>query len=776
MKFYKKDTIYPGFNVKKTGVETYEIYGGKILSFNLFNKDKLEIIDVEGCQNAFIIAFDESGNGYDLSKVTNLVSNVYSLQSITTIAPLAQNNIKEFFIKNDFASEGIGSYLFKKEAEAGSISSIISNTKLTCLLIAEGNNMLPDKQNTPTKLEIKIIRDKKNSDKNSLLPKALAEIANEYYIKNSTAVAYTVKKGEYIQVIDIDGQQCSDFQAFNVEDVKNGKYLCLDATTTRTLMASSYPQPGVHGKYYNKDQVALVEIIHDTVSKHDNFGLACNAKYYEDRGYPGHINCTENFNNSLNIFSIPKRTGWEALNLFFNTNIEENQYLSDESWSRPGDYVILKALVDLICVSSACPDDTTPSNGWQPSDVYVRIYKKNSNFKKAVAFRPTTKSNPIMTIETGFHSKTSQLTRDFSEYKGYWLANEYNQYGAINEYWACRKQAAIMDLSPLRKFEILGQDAEKLMQYTLTRNISKLAIGQIVYSAMCYENGCMIDDGTLFRLCSNNFRWVCGSDYCGVWLRKIAKEQNMNVFIKSSTDQLHNIALQGPKSRDIIRKVLWTQPLQPTIDELKWFRFTIGRMFDEKGIPIIVSRTGYTGELGYEIWCHPKEAANIWQIIWDAGKEYGVVPLGLTALDMLRIEAGLVFADYEFCDQTDPFEAGIGFSVPLKTKESDFIGKEKLIERKNNPQEKLVGLELQTEELANHGDGVFLDRQQIGVITSGTRSPILKKNIALSRVSCFYGEIGDIVEVGKLDGHQKRIPAKVVRFPFYDPEKLIVRS
>ena len=193
----------------------------------------------------------------------------------------------------------------------------------------------------------------------------------------------------------------------------------------------------------------------------------------------------------------------------------------------------------------------------------------------------------------------------------------------------------------------------------------------------------------------------------------------------------------------------------------------------------MVSRTGYTGELGYEIFCHPDDACEVWDAVWQAGEPHGLLPLGLDALDMVRIEAGLVFAGYEFCDQTDPFEAGIGFTVPLKSKEDDFIGREALEQRKANPQRQLVGLELAGNEAAAHGDCVHVGqagRAQIGTVTSATRSPVLKKNIALCRIDTNHAAPGTEVEVGKLDGHQKRIPAVVVPFPFYDPKKERVRA
>ena len=314
------------------------------------------------------------------------------------------------------------------------------------------------------------------------------------------------------------------------------------------------------------------------------------------------------------------------------------------------------------------------------------------------------------------------------------------------------------------------------MQYTLTRNVKKLSAGQVVYSAMCYENGCMIDDGTLLKFGQDNFRWIGGQEYGGQWLKEQAKKKNFKVWVKSSTDQIHNIAVQGPNSRKILKKFVWTPDTQPSIDDLQWFRLTIARIDSVTGTPIVVSRTGYTGELGFEIWCHPKDASVVWDKVWEAGKEFNISPLGLEALDMVRIEAGLIFYGYEFDDKTDPFEAGIGFTVPLKTKEDDFIGKEELIKRKNNPQKKLVGLELVGHEPAANGNSVHIGRGQVGVITSAMLSKTLNKNIALCRIDAKYAEEGTEVEIGKIDGHQKRIPAKVISFPFYDPKKIKVRS
>ena len=604
-----------------------------------------------------------------------------------------------------------------------------------------------------------------------LLPEPLAEPRLDFQVDRASALAYEVRAGEYVQVIDVRGRQCSDFLAFSAPKLQEGKERGLDSTATRSLMGNAYPTPGLYSKFFDHDLEPLVEIVRDTVGRHDTFGLACTAKYYEDMGYFGHVNCSDNFNAELTPYTIEPRKGWPAINFFFNTAFDaHNQYLVDEPWSRPGDYVLLRAATDLVCLSSACPDDIDPANAWEPTEVHVRVYPAKERFSAAIAHRVTPDAEPKLTKDTGFRPRTGALTGRFTEYNGYWLPTAYDNLGAVAEYWACRERAAVMDLSPLRKFDVLGPDAEALLQATMTRDIRRLADGQVVYTAMCNETGGMLDDGTVFRLARDNFRFVGGSEYGGVWLREQAARLGLRVWVKESTDDLHNVSVQGPASREILSGIVWTAPAQTPFAELKWFRFSVARLHGPQGLPLIASRTGYSGELGYELFCHPNDAPALWDAVLEAGKPHGLHPLGLDALDMLRIEAGLIFAGYEFDDQVDPFEAGIGFTV-TQDKEDDFVGKEALAERRAHPQRVLVGLELEGNETAGHGDCVHVGRSQVGVVTSGTRSPVLKKNVALCRMAVQYAELGTEVEVGKLDGHQKRIPATVVRFPFYDPDK-----
>ncbi|MEO0762947.1 MAG: aminomethyltransferase family protein, partial [Pseudomonadota bacterium] len=390
-------------------------------------------------------------------------------------------------------------------------------------------------------------------------------------------------------------------------------------------------------------------------------------------------------------------------------------------------------------------------------------------------WRKTPEADVTETKETGFHPCFARHTRDFAEYGGYWLAGETRE-GAIAEYWACRERAAIMDLSPLRKYEVTGPDAEDLMQLAVTRDMRRLAVGQVVYTAMCYEHGGMIDDGTVFRLGDTNFRWVGGNDASGLWLRQQAVERGMNAWVRSSTDQLCNVAVQGPRSRAILGEVLWTPGTRPTIEELGWFRFTVGRIGDFHGPAVVVSRTGYSGELGYEVFCHPRDAVTVFDAIWAAGAPQGMVPLGLTALNMLRIEAGLIFAGYEFSDQTDPYEAGIGFTVPLKSKTDDFIGRAALERRKASPQRRLVGIDVEGGVVPAKGDGLMVGRAQVGEVTSAMRSPILGRVIALARADVTVAEPGTPIEIAQLDGQQKRLAATVTRFPHFDPTKERVKG
>ena len=768
----------PGLLTLAPGEERYTVPGGGAIAVPIHAGDRVKLVNVEGLQSCEVVAADLAG-GIDPT-ILGVRGNgeARGLKHILSGDSESARAVRSGLERRGIDLAGARAVtVFGGDSRAGDECDFTVSRDAVMVVAPPGTPMEAGAQDTATPIRVHIMRARLRPASDAVLPEPLADPLQEIRIHRATAGAYLVRAGEYIQIIDVAGRQCTDFQCFAARKLDKGIERPLDVTATRSLVGKSYPLPGLFSKAFDQEMQPLVEVVRDTVGRHDAFGLACFARYYDDQGYPGHVNCTDNFNKELAPYGIAARKGWMALNFFYNTGIDAHNVLYfDEPWSRPGDYVLLQALTDIVCVSSACPDDIDPANGWEPTDIHVRTYSDKQRFSRGVAYRMTPDAEAELTRETAFHPRFSALTRSFVEYRGYWLPTRFSNEGPVAEYWACRERAVIMDLSPLRKFEITGPDAEALLQYTLTRNLRKLAVGQVVYTAMCYDHGGMIDDGTLFRLGENNFRWIGGLDYGGIWLREQAEKLGLKVWVRSSTDQLHNVAVQGPKSRDILRDVIWTPPAQPALAELGWFRFTIGRIGGYDGVPVVVSRTGYTGELGYEVFCHPKDALTVFDAIWEAGAPHGLMPLGLQALDMLRIEAGLAFAGYEFCDQTDPFEAGIGFTVPLASKNDDFIGREALTRRKAHPQRMLVGLEMQGDEAVGHGDCVHSGRAQVGVITSATRSPVLKKTIALARVDVTSGELGTQLEVGKLDGEQKRLPGRVVRFPHFDPEKTRVRS
>jgi aminomethyltransferase len=755
-------------------LETYLVRPGGATVFALAPDERMTVVDKDGGQVAEVTVLGADGRD-------DAAALEARADGPATVVRDALRDRDGSLLWRELAGRGLDPMeatavrLFGEWSPPGSSQAFRADRRVTVVVAAPGGRIV-DGAPPPSELLVEVRRVEPRRYEQDELPPPLAEPRLDFRVDAATALAYEVRAGEFIQVIDVDGKQCSDFLAFHRRKLESGVERGLDATTTRTLMGQAYPLPGLKGKFYDVDMDPLVEVVRDTVGRHDTFALACTRKYYEDMGYPGHVNCSDNFNGQVVPYGVGARKGWEALNFFYNTGFDRNMVMvMDEPWSRPGDYVLLRAMTDLVCASSACPDDIDPANGWQITPVHVRVYAPDNTFSVAIAHRVTAGAEPVLTRETSFHPRTSELTKSFQEYRGYWLAGSFSNEGAVAEYWACREKAALMDLSPLRKWEVLGPDAETLIQRAITRDARRLSVGQVTYTALCNETGGMIDDATVYRLGDDNFRFVGGDEHDGIWLKELADRLELKVWVKPSTEQLHNVAVQGPASREILKQIVWTPPTQTSLEDLRWFRFTVGRVRTYDGIPIVVSRTGYTGELGYEVWCHPSDGPAVWDAIWEAGEEHGLTPLGLEALDMLRIESGLIFAGYEFDDQVDPFEAGIGFSVDLATDE-DFVGRAALEERNAHPQRVLVGLELDGNETAGHGDDVYAGRQRVGVVTSGTRSPILKKNVALARVAVQYADLGTRIEVGKLDGLQKRIPATVVRFPFYDPEKTRPRS
>ncbi len=775
----RRGVLAPGLPILPQGVERYPVPGGGSRAVPVFQGDEIIVLDREGLQPGQLTLF--ASDGRSDAAMLGAAGTGLPAETIDTLANGSRSGrrVLDALSKAGFGIEsGDAVPVFGEGSRPGDQESFSVECDGLLICAAPGGPMRPDLQNTATELVLYIRRASPGSGKDTVLPPdPLADPLQDFNIQPGEATSYTVQKGEFIQILDVKGRECSDFQAFSLRALDKGLEREIDPTTTRSLMGTLYPAPGMFSKYWSVDQEPLVEIVQDTCGRHDTFGLACTARYYEDLGYPGHVNCSDNINADLASHGVHPRGGWPAINFFFNTMLDDTNAIGlDEPWSRPGDYVLLRALSDLVCISTACPCDIDPANGWNPTDIQVRTYSPEEDFVRSTGYRKSAEADLEETKKTGFHECFARHTRDFTEYNGYWLPNSFPNVGTIGEYWAARERAVVMDLSPLRKYEVTGPDAEILLQLCVTRDISKLSVGQVVYTAMCYEHGGMIDDGTVYRLGEMNFRWVGGSDASGLWLREQATSRGLNAWVRSSTDQLHNIAVQGRHSRDILSRVFWTPPAMPTIEELPWFRMTVARVGGVEGTAVVISRTGYSGELGFEVFCHPKDAVEIFDRIWEEGEHFGMTPLGLGALDMLRIEAGLVFAGSEFDDRTDPFEAGIGFTVPRASTKGDYIGSTALEERRTHPQRRLVGLEIEGGVVPAAGDCIRIGRAQVGEVTSAMKSPLLGRVIALARVAVTHADPGTEIEVGQLDGQQKRLKAVVSKFPHFDPKKERVRG
>ncbi len=611
---------------------------------------------------------------------------------------------------------------------------------------------------------------------NPILPPLLGDTRDEFTVPRGCALAYELKAGEVAQIIDIEGQQCSDFMAMRADGLDRGQEWMIDSTATRSMVRRAYPGPGLLDKFFDRDMRPMLNVVQDTCGRHDTFGLACTARSYEERGFPGHVNCSDNMSNVLGPYGVARRAAWPAINFFWNTWIDptNNHILTEESHSRPGDYIAMRALEELVCVSTACPDDIDPINGWNPTDVHVRIYRPETPIRRAVAYREKEDAPMSISQESAFHDRLSPLTQHFAPARDLWAPVSYPAYGTLGEYWACRQAVTVQDMSSLRKFDIVGPDAQALLQLATTRNVAKLPVWRGSYTLMCDESGSVIDDGTLFRLAPEIFRWCCGSDESGRVLQDLADARGLQVRVHALRGAMPNLAIQGPKSRDLLRKIAFTQPHVPALDHLKWFGVTVARLNDREGAPFMLSRSGYTGELGYEIFCSKSDAIAIWDAVMTAGDEFGITPMGSAALDIIRIEAGLAAANAEFAPGVDAFEAGLGFAIDLT--KTEFTGKAALERNARDPRRVLKGLLIGCDDVPAHGAPVYAGERQVGVVTSATRSPMQEHAIALARLSVEHAENGTHLEIGQLDGRMKRLRATVSDIPFIDPQRKRART
>ena len=386
-----------------------------------------------------------------------------------------------------------------------------------------------------------------------------------------------------------------------------------------------------------------------------------------------------------------------------------------------------------------------------------------------------------------FFERTSKLneSQEWRRWSGYLSATNY-ELNHENEYFAIRTKAALLDISPLYKYIIEGPDAQKYLNQLVTRNINICKVGQVMYTPWCDEDGKVIDDGTVQRISEDTFR-ITSAEPNLEWLEY--NSMGLNLKIEDDSKSTAALALQGPNSRKILNIVS-----TDSIDQLKFF-WMINTYINN--CPVSISRTGYTGDLGYELWINPKDALTVWDILLEKGKSFGITPTGLHALDISRIEAGLILLDVDYISsrhaivesrKSSPYELGLGWAVKMNKK--NFIGKtalEKEIARES--EWKFIGIEIEWNQLEKlyrevglapglpstawrTSTPLYYNNEQVGYATSGAWSPILKRYIALAHVKSNFAMDGITLDFEvKIEHFRKLTKAKVVKTPFFDPER-----
>ncbi|MBT2685660.1 glycine cleavage system aminomethyltransferase GcvT [Bacillus sp. ISL-37] len=337
------------------------------------------------------------------------------------------------------------------------------------------------------------------------------------------------------------------------------------------------------------------------------------------------------------------------------------------------------------------------------------------------------------------------------------------QFSSIKEeHEAVRTKAGLFDVSHMGEIEVKGPDSLDYLQKMMTNDVSKLKNGGAQYTAMCYETGGTVDDLLIYKLEDEHYLLVVNASNIEKDFDWLQDHLEGNVKIENLSEGMAQLALQGPLAEGVLQKLAKGHELS----SIGFFKFS--EEVDLNGKKALISRTGYTGEDGFEVYCDSKDAVSLWNEVLEAGKEEGVIPCGLGARDTLRFEANLALYGQELSSEISPLEAGIGFAVKLN-KEADFIGKEALKQQKENGlPRKLVGIEMIDRGIPRHGYPVYKGDTQIGEVTTGTQSPTLKKNIGLALIDAKETELGNEVEV-EIRG--KRLKAAVSATPFYKRDK-----
>ena len=392
-----------------------------------------------------------------------------------------------------------------------------------------------------------------------------------------------------------------------------------------------------------------------------------------------------------------------------------------------------------------------------------------------------------MPIGTAFHERTFPLCHslNYREWSGYYTPSVYEVHHE-HEYNAIRNAAALIDITPLYKYLITGRDATKLVNRVITRDINKVKVGQVIYCCWCDEQGKVVDDGTISRLGENSYRWTA-ADPSLRWFMQ--NGLNMDVEIEDISEKVAALALQGPTSAKLLKSVADTD-----IANLKYFRVTGGKI---AGVPVDISRTGYTGDLGYEIWAPWDDAVKVWDELWREGKAFDLHAAGMLALDVARVEAGLLLIEVDYISSKkalipsqkySPFE--LGFEKMVHLDKENFVGKAALVlDKQEGVARQLVGLEVDWVEVEEQFDRfglspaapsqasrvavpVYSNGKQVGRATTTAFSPVLKELIALASISTEHSKAGTKLEMElTIEAQRLTTSATVVKIPFFNPAR-----
>ena len=361
-------------------------------------------------------------------------------------------------------------------------------------------------------------------------------------------------------------------------------------------------------------------------------------------------------------------------------------------------------------------------------------------------------------VRTAFDRVQREVGCEFMDWEGWYWPNHFGD--PIADHREVREDAGVWDESPLRKWELRGKDALRAADRVFTNDMLGLEIGQVRYGPFCDENGKMVGDGTVFKFADDHAWAITALDSDLDHIHEVVK--GIDVAVEPITEQLPHVQLQGPRSRELLAGLT-----DADVQGLRYFRFWPDPV-EVGGVPCWVSRTGYSGELGYEIFCAPEHAEDLWVAVTGAGAR----PYGLAAVETLRIESGLIFIGYDyFQHETDPFDMSLDKVIRLDTE--DFQGKQALVETAKAPPRRLVTLALEGGEVPEYGAAVTVDGEPIGTLTSPSESPTLGRVFGLAVLETRFADPGTRVDVALSDG---TVPATVETLPIYDPEKRRPRS